>query len=447
MTAVLERPEEPRTREPSPIAVALSGAIAVVVFVAGIAALVRDDEEVPVAGARIQLEGSAVRLGPGGAADPLSDGDILRPGDRVAVTDGTATFELAGGGSVEGRAGRDPVDDTTLVIGAPVELLSGDALLVGPAGVAVEAAGTVITLDPPGGGDAAARVRRDLAVTAATYTGSADVDSVGQHRDVPALRQLGVSSVGRPGAQPDPLDYDPADPWDLRYLAAAIDASRQLDTLARSFTAQSVARTSAADYEALLPRLRTESAFDASFIDPARPAGETLVGAAIAVLGGRGSFAERWSAVFDFRDQGAEWGLVVLDQAVTEDAVLEDVRAALRTSLLPPTTPEVAAPPTTAGVAPADPGDDEPGVRPSDTAPPPPTTSTTVPAAGPTPSTLIPPLPPIDIPGLPPITLPTLPPLPPEPLPDRGGLLGSLLRPITDLLAALVGPSGLLDLS
>jgi hypothetical protein len=435
-------------RDPSQIAVALAGAVAVVVFIGGIAAIVNDEEEVPVAGARIQLDGTAVRLDPGGDRVPLSDGDILHPGDRVDVTAGMATFELAGGGSIEGRAGRaDDHDDTSVTVGDPMELLAGDALAVGPAGVAVEAAGTVVTLDAADG-EGAARIRRDLAVTAATYEGTTAVDSVGQHRDVPALRQLSVSSIGRPAAEPDPLAYDPADPWDLRYLAAAIDASRQLDTLSRSFTAQNVALTNAADYERLLPRLRSEPAFDVSFLGSDRSAGETLIGAVIAVLGGQGGFAERWSEVFAFRDQGAAWGLVVRDQDVTEDAVIDDVTRALGVLLEPLVVPEVAGPDPGEVV---DPSDDSPstgGSTPT-TAAPTTTATTTPPDDEPEapPATLLPPLPPIDIPGLPPITIPTLPPLDSAPLPDGGGLLGDLLEPLADVLDALIGPSGLLDAS
>jgi hypothetical protein len=267
---------------------------------------------------------------------------------------------------------------------------------------------------------------------------------------VPALRQLSVSAAGRPGAQPDPLHYEPSDPWDLRYLAAAIDASRQLDTLARSFTAQGVARTTAADYERLLPPLRGESSFDASYIEPDRAAGDTLVGAAVAVLGGRGSFSERWHQVFDFKGQGAEWGLVVLDQGVTEDAVIDLVTKALGTALEPLGTPEVASPPVT--VSPGSTSSDDPpgssggeGRATTTTTAPPPTTTTTAPPDD-SPATLLPPLPPIDIPGLPPISIPLIPPLATDPLPDSGGLLDGLLAPVSSLLGALVGPGGLLDL-
>lgn len=439
---------------PSAVLVAIAGAVAIVVFVAGIAAVFRDDEELPTAGARIHLDGSAHRLADG-EREPLSDGDVLQPGDEIEVTGGTATFELAEGGAVEARAGDDDISDTRLRMGAPVRLLAGDALATGPAGVAIEADGTRITLQS-GSTDGAARIRRDLAVTTATYAGTTEVDSAGQRRDIPALRQLSVSSVGRPAAEADPLQYDPADPWDLRFLGEAIDLTRQLDSLARSFSAQGIARTNASDYESLLPRLADEAAFDASYLDPNRSTGDTLVGAAIAVLGGRGSFAERWEQIFDFRDDGAAWGLVALDQDVSDGAVLDDVTLALERSMqVEP--PQVASPPVGAE-PPTEPDDNGDGGGGG-----PPVTSSTPPTTGPstpepqeeeegTPPTLLPPLPPL----IPPITLPTLPlpNLPPligapggVPVPDAGGLLDSLLQPLEDLLGGLIGRGGLLDLS
>lgn len=434
---------------PSSVLVAIAGAVAIVVFVAGVAAVVNDDEEVPTAGARIHLDGSAQRMGDDGV-DPLSDGDILRPGDEVEVTGGTAVFELAGGGEIEARAGRAAVDDTLLEIGEPVRLLAGDALATGPAGVAVEASGTLVTLRSASGGGAA-RIRRDLAVTTATYQGTTEVDSAGQRRAVPALRQLGVSSVGRPSSEPDPLHYDPADPWDLRFLGEAIDLTRQLDSLSRSFTAQGQPLTTASDYELLLPRLADEPAFGVSFIDQhrSRAAGDTLVGAAIAVLGGRGSFEERWREVFEFRDDGAAWGLVALDQNVSDESVLDDVTLALELSVRTE-PPEVAAPPAAppTGVDDDDEDDDRtPTGAPSTTSPPP--GDAPPPEDEEPPPTILPPVPPL----LPPITLPGLPlPLPPpldgEPtIPDSSGLLDALLQPIEDLLGGLIGPTGLLDAS
>lgn len=407
--------------------VAVVAALSAIVMVAGVAAIVAEDESLPTAGARVRLAGEAFVEDVDGSRRSLDDGDIVGPGDIVEVTGGTAVLELADGGTVEGREGRDTVDDSRLEVGAPVRLLAGDALVAGPAGVAVEAAGTIVTLRSAN--DSAARIRRELAVTTATYEGSTAVDSAGQRRAVPALRQLGVASVGRPPTEAAPLRFDDSDPWDLRYLGGAIALTRSLDALSVTFTAQGVARTSASDYEALLPKLADEPTFDSNDLDRSRPAGETLVGAAIAALGERTSFDRRWDEVFDFRDQGAAWGLVAFDQGVDDGPVLADVDRALALSvqLVPPE--EVAAPPPTAPPA---------TVPPSPTTAPPATSgpSTTEPnsPAPTTPTTPPPPTNPLDPP-------PTLPDVNPEnPVPDTGsGILDGLLQPVNDLLGGLLG--------
>jgi len=68
------------------------------------------------------------------------------------------------------------------------------------------------------------------------------------------------------------------------------------------------------------------------------------------VAGRRGAFAQRWDGVFGFRDEGAAWGLVALDQLADRNALLAQIEAALG---LVGRQPEVNAPaaatPTSAG--------------------------------------------------------------------------------------------------
>jgi len=71
--------------------------------------------------------------------------------------------------------------------------------------------------------------------------------------------------------------------------------------------------------------LAAEPGFTAPLVNPARPPGETLVGAAITLEGARGTFTERWGAVFGFRDEGAPWGLVALDQGVSRVPLLATI--------------------------------------------------------------------------------------------------------------------------
>lgn len=409
--------------------VAILFALAAVVLLGGVLALVTDEDPLPSAGARVQLDGVGSFTRTDGSSGALRDGTVLGPGDELEMQEGIAVLELAGGGTVEVRSGIADVDDTRLEVGSPLRLLAGDALVQGPAGVAVEAAGTLVTLRDPA--STAARVRRELAVTTATYRGDVEIDSAGQERTVAAFRQLAVASVGRIPDEPDPLEVEGSDPWDQRFLGDAIALTRTLDSLADAFTAQGVPRTDAEDYAAVLPILAEEDGFVTSLIDPVRPEGDTLVGGAIAALASRGSFDQRWQDVFAFRDAGAAWGLVALDQGVDDGPVLGEVEAALDRSVLPPAD-EVALPPpvttppattpTTAVTTPATGGTTTPGTTP-------PSTPTTPPTAPPT-------TPPPVVP-----TLPTLPPIDPaDPVPETGnGLLDGLLAPVGDLLAGLLG--------
>jgi hypothetical protein len=411
-------------------AVALASVL-VVGVVAGGAYLLAGEPPLPTAGGRVHLDGTASVVRADGTAEMLADGDIVHPGDEIEVTGGTLVLELAAGGTVEGRAGRAAAADTLLEVGAPVRLLAGDLLADGPSGLSVDAAGTVVTLEGDGDdgrGDGAARIARDLAVTTATYEGVAVVDSAGEHRGVAALRQLSVSSVGRLPASVDPVRTDATDPWDLRYLGEAIDLTRRLDSLSRSFTVLG-SELSAGDLRGLLPSLDRVASFGPELLAPGRGAGETIVGAAITsrAAGADSDFGERWGDVFAFRDDGATWGLVALDQRVTGGDLLADVEAALGRTLGEPTDGEVASglpsgSGSTVGTGPGGTG--------SSTAPSSPTSVVTVPST------------PVTLPSTPPTTSPTIPPptLPPpdEVLPDAGDVLDGLLDPIEDLVGGLL---------
>ena len=409
--------------------VAILGALIALVFVGGGVAVIADDEPLPAAGARLRLDGSGTLVQADGSEGPLRDGAVLHPGDQVEMEDGVAVLELAGGGTIEVRAGRGDVDDSRLEVGSPSRLLAGDALAIGPTGVAIEAAGTLVTLR--GADSTAARIRRELAVTTATYRGTVALLSAERSRTVPAYRQLSVASVGRTPEEPDPFAIDAGDPWDQRFFGSVIALTRSLDSLSRTFTAQGTPRTTAADFAALLPQLAAEARFDSSLLDDARPDGETLVGAAIATLADEGSFDERWDEVFAFRDDGAEWGLVALDQGVDERPVLDEVEAALSRSV-GQTVTDVATPVATT-----------PTTTPATTSTTGTTSTTTTPTTSGGSTTTAPPTtpttPPVTVPpAVPPLTLPPL--TPQEPIPDTGDtLLDGLLGPVGDLLGGLLG--------
>ena len=89
----------------------------------------------------------------------------------------------------------------------------------------------------------------------------------------------------------------------------------------------------------MLPGLVDDVGFTAEVLDAKRPVGDTLMGAAIVDLGRRGAFVERWASVFEFRDAGAAWGLVALDQGVDRSPLLGAVTRAVESSGWPSASP------------------------------------------------------------------------------------------------------------
>jgi hypothetical protein len=301
---------------------------------------------------------------------------------------------------------------------------AGDLLVVaGDDDVALEAADTEITVET-----GAARVSRDLGVDIGLYAGTATVDSASAVRAVPGLRQLNVPVLGRPARDLRPIRYDAADPWDRRFLGDAIALGEELQGLADTYSAslEPGAGRTVGFYRQVLPGLDGERGFDQGLLDPPRPPGEVLVGAAIADLADRGSFADRWDAVFGFRDDGAAWGLVALDQGVGRGPLLRTVEHALEATTFEFTAP--AAEPAPPGSSPTTPtGDPASPTTPSGSTP---TTSPPGTTAPSTPTTLLPPPP----------TTPTLPPILPPP--DDEGLLDPVLDgvdPVTEVLEDLLG--------
>ncbi|HEX4903737.1 MAG TPA: hypothetical protein VFV42_13045 [Acidimicrobiales bacterium] len=360
------------------------------VLVAGLlAVLLQGDDDAPgPAQGRIEVVAGAVRVtDAAGATRRVTDAETVDFGDVVEVVDGTARLELADGSTYELRH-RDGVGSTATV-GSPPELTAGDALVLDgfPAAVRVGTA----TLRAQGA------LRVDAAsATAVAYGGRVGVAGVGDVAELPMLRRL----VLVPGASPEPAAFDGADEWDRRFLGEAIAFGQRLEALARGYTNDLPpgGGRSVEFFAGVLPALEDEREFNADLLDPGRAPGETLVGAAIAVQGRRGTFRDRWSEVFAFRAAGAAWGLVALDQGVSSAPLLETIELAIGA-------------PTRAG---------------ADT--PPSTTTTTTPGTAATTTTSTS------------TTSTTAPPpgAPPAPDPPAGGLLGPVVDPVGDLLGGLL---------
>lgn len=275
----------------------------------------------------------------------LGDGEHrLDVGEVVRITSGTATLGLPGRRTLELRAGKRAGDDSRVEVASVPTLIDGHALLVaGEDEVARLRSGTATIAVREG----AARVRRSTGVNLAVYEGTAEVEALGRERPVPALRQVGVADSGALPRRALPLVYDRADldPWDRRYLGGAIALGGRLERASVALNRR-LAPPPAPDpdyFRQLVPGLRARTAFGSALLEGRRSSvGETVVGASI-VLGGPGPFAERWAAAFDFREDGADWGLVALDQRARRgavfgvlDGILDAVAAALPAFVVAP---------------------------------------------------------------------------------------------------------------
>jgi hypothetical protein len=245
---------------------------------------------------------------------------------------------------------------------------------------------------------------------------------------VRALRAAGVPALGLVPADPAPLRLDPADPWDAHWLGRAFDLTEQLEAGSAGFSAQATV-LDATSLRGLVPGMPSDPP---ARLLTRRP-GDQLVGAAIAsVASTNGSFGPHLDAALDFYDDGAPWGLVVLDQlTANEDDVVALVRAAITLwasrsgglgaavvalpSRIAAPTPVTGAPSTPSGAA-------TPGLTspPTTTAAPPPTTA-----------------PPVTIPpAVEPLVPATLPPI--EPPPSTGTPVDDVLSVIKSVVTAVV---------
>jgi len=287
----------------------------------------------------------------------------LHRNDRVRVLSGLSVVHLSSDRTVELRSGSE------LQVAPQPALMKGDVLATAKSTLLTVTAGNA----DAGVRDGAAHVTRGLGVIAASYAGDLAVRSAGRDMTVPALRQAAVPGPGLLPPTASPLDYRADNPWDRRYLGDAIDLGDELQARSDGFTAQLGPDEghTAGFYRLLLPRLENEPAFTQSLLQPDMAPGETLVGAAIALEGTNGNFLDRWKSVFDFRGQGARWGLVALDQRVTRAPLLSSVDDALGRRSVGTTAaaaPASGAPSAAANLLPTapspSPGGNTPGVSP-----------------------------------------------------------------------------------
>jgi hypothetical protein len=270
--------------------------------------------------ARLTLSGRALVSEDGGPLKPVDGARRIHVGDRVKMTTGSARVESADGRTYELRCdGEACAEGSDFEWSARPTLLNGEVLVsTQRKPVVIEAAGSEVEVT------GLARVSRSLAVSAAAYRGDVVLRSGGRPFTVPALRQAAVPALGVLPTTASPVAYDEGDEWDRRVLGAAIAFGRELEARSQAFGANLRAgegRT-VGFYKMVVLALDAEPAFGPAMVDGARKPGETLVGAVIAAKSKKASFAQRWREVFAFRDEGAAWGLVAMDQGVSEGTQL-----------------------------------------------------------------------------------------------------------------------------
>jgi hypothetical protein len=381
---IFELTDQPATRRIGFAAVAL-------LLFAGVVAL-STHHDGGVGDARLTTKGRAAVTAPNGQRREVTGTVALHRGETVEAIEDSMTLELPDGAKAEGRPSFNRSDATRVKVALPLELLAGDLLVTSTGSTDVDAGGSRVHLGPGADGPSAARVSRSLAVGAFVYRGNAMVDSAGQARAVPALREIEVSALGRPPVAARPLQLHESDPWDRRFLGEAIDLGHTLDRYSDTYTKTLGAGNghTVGFYTAILPSLANENDFTTDLLvsTPHAP-GDTIVGGAIAGLSRRSSFAERWRDVFAFKDAGASWGLVALDQGVARDPLLSEVQDALnatpfqfaqagRTPPTATTAPPTGSGPTTTPTTPPNGGT----TTPTTPTTPPPTTLVPVPPTG-----------------------------------------------------------------
>jgi hypothetical protein len=271
-------------------------------------------------GFRLQLDGRAEIQRDGHGRAVAAGGHTVAAGDVIRMLAGTGVLELPGDRSVRLRA--TDGDASVVNVASTPEIVDGDAVVVAGTDGARFSAGDV-DVDLAAG---AVRVQRGLSVTVAVYRGKAQVRTAGRALagGLAALRQVSIAATGQVPRDPSPLVYDDKepDPWDREFLGDAIDLGRDLDRRSRGLTGQLGPRVhvDATLLQRVLPPLTKEPVPVERVAGSS--AGEAVVGAAIAVeAASKKDLTTAWDEVFDFRADGAKWGLVALDQQVKRDAL------------------------------------------------------------------------------------------------------------------------------
>jgi hypothetical protein len=340
-----------RTHRSARLPSAMSGGLVVVMLAAVLAGCGHGQSGL----GRLTIDGQAQLTPAAGKAKPASTGQVVKAGDQLEVTSGTAIVRLNPNGTLELRAG------THLTMDKVPRVTDGD-VLIEPEGRALSVSAGTSTLAVPTGAAQISRVSGDL--TAKVYKATSTLEIPGNPPLVvtaPREAVLTISSLLPISATP--LTYAEGDSWDRRYLATVESFARQLSAAATGFDAQLAPGQGhdPAFFQQLVPALAQRADFVPAFqvIQALQPSGASapstpgdyLIATVIALHGTRGTLSDRMRDELVFKAQNADWGLVAYDQGVSDLlGVLNDVLAAIGRAKLPFAggSAQVAITPTTA---------------------------------------------------------------------------------------------------
>jgi hypothetical protein len=246
--------------------------------------------------------------------------EVLDGADRVRVTNGRAVLELADDVRVELRSGSSVALGGQ---GVDLRLESGDLLVEArEASFVVDGGLAKMTVD------GVAKLRRAVSLVAGVYEGKVLMRSEGDAQVVNRYRQAAAAGTGVLPRQVDPLNLDPDDEWDQRILPKVIDLDTKLVRFGRQFETD-LPSTLAVGPELFRQVVPDLSDAPITFTDlSGRAPGENLIGFVL-VAQDSGPYAERKQRIFDFREQGASWGLVAADRDLGEVPILNSMEFAL----------------------------------------------------------------------------------------------------------------------
>jgi hypothetical protein len=361
----------------SQTAAPLAAVIAALVVAATVAVGMQNGPAIKAGEARLVLNGATAQIAfVGQRFLPVSGSPTLHAGDRIKVLTGEPELHLANNARTGLRGGS--VVRIGAAGGPAITLEKGDALASGRLTVATLEANVLVR--------GTAKVFEQSGLIAGAYDGTVTV----QPSDAPAktvnqFRQVAVLGLGAGVSTVEALHVDENDRWDRRILGDVLDLDARLESFATGFDAQVPVGSGSTPgfYKQLIPSLEGNDITPEMFAG--RSAGENLIGFTLVALD-KGTFAERVTRIFGFRDLGARWGLVAADRGLHPSTVLDSYQGALGRSVRSASAPLPRLGPRPTVTTPTRPGSTNPTVGPTTTTKPTgpssSTTTTLCPAAG-----------------------------------------------------------------